>query len=235
MSEPRPIVGEGEDGARRTANLYFEELDTLDYADPRYDEVMSRAHSWEDRAYELMLERVGERPTLAVLRDAIGSEEHLTALALLSLSPTVSADAARFTSWSKSDGTYERELSGTETKNVFNPSPCMDWDAWADNVDSVGRGWSSTERRLFDLVSALTVPKRQVSLVATLPLLGSWQNEALAILVNWATGGNNRDTSGRCVVVARSTDVRVGRSMAAEIVARLPTPPEMRASCPRRR
>ncbi|GAB3765698.1 hypothetical protein [Microlunatus parietis] len=110
----------------------------------------------------------------------VGSEEWLAAKALLELSRAVGNDAAR---WLLDDVEHE-------------DGP---WQAWVDDVDANGRGWSSTEWRLFGIVASLTTG-RPLDL-STLAYLGSWETAAWAVLVDWGTGGNNREYPGRARVV----------------------------------
>lgn len=179
-----PYVGEGEDGARRSARIDQEEAEGLAWSDPRRAELETSSERWAAQARELMLRRVGERPTLAQVRAGVGSERWLAALALVDLSPGLSAELAGWTSWASEDGTftYEGEVA------TFHPMPLMRWEEWAADVDERGRGWSSTERRLAGLVMALTVD-RPVRLVGVLDGLGDAETDALRVLVEWATGG----------------------------------------------
>ncbi len=199
-----PYVGSGEDGCRRSARIDRDEADGLSWSDPRREELDLSAERWENEAYQLMLERVGPRPTLAQLRERVGSEEWLAALALLDLSPAVAEDAAGFTAWSRGDGRFTYTGEGDDQVGTFHPGAEMDWEAWVAKVDSAGRGWSSTEMRLFELVAALTVAGRQVSLVGVLDRMGSWEGEVLSVLVQWASGGNNREYPGRVGIRAMS-------------------------------
>lgn len=48
-----PYVGDGADGARRSAQIDREEADGLDRDDPRYDEVLASAARWDEQAREL--------------------------------------------------------------------------------------------------------------------------------------------------------------------------------------
>ncbi len=196
-----PYVGTGEDGARRSARIDREEAGGLSWSDERRDTLLESAERWEQQAYELTLARVGRQPSLAQVREGVGSEEWLAALALLDLSPAVAGDAEEFTLWSQDGGQYTYEGEGEDRVGTFHPDAEMDWEAWVNDVDEHGRGWSSTEHRIFELVAALTVRDRKVALVGVLDLLGSWEHEALTVLVQWATGGNQRDLAGRLTVV----------------------------------
>lgn len=77
------------------------------------------------------------------------------------------------------------------------------WDAWIASVKKDGRGWSSTEWRQYRIVAAL-VDYEEVLNLQLLSELGSWEGPILAALVSYASGGNNRDLSGRCAVVRRA-------------------------------
>lgn len=45
-----PYVGSGADGARRSANIDRDELDTLDLDDPRREAIEESASRWERQA-----------------------------------------------------------------------------------------------------------------------------------------------------------------------------------------
>lgn len=200
-----PYVGAGEDGARRSAQIDREEWDGLAWDDPRRDELMASAQRWEDQAHRLMLERVGPRPSLEQVRADVGNEEWLAALALVDLSPTLRASVAGYAEWTRESGTYDvvDDDEGLPGRGgILTPNPVINWDAWVADVDQ-GRGWSSTEWRLFDLVAALVVDERTVKLRGVLDGLGSWETDALRILVEWASGGNNRENPGRVTAQAR--------------------------------
>ena len=184
-----PYVGAAEDGARRSAQIDRGEADGLSWTDERKEQLIDSAVQWEDQAYRLMLERVGERPTIEQVRNTVGSEEWLAAFALLDLSPAVRADAARYTGWARDDGRFA-------DSGEFEPDPQIDWEAWVADVEETGRGWSSTERRLYQLIAAL-IGDRPLKLLGVLDGMGSWEREVLAIVVQWASGGNNRDRPGR--------------------------------------
>lgn len=74
-----------------------------------------------------------------------------------------------------------------ETRN-HPATPELDVHGWISDVDENGRGWSSTEGRIYNLVAALFEPGRTIDFVATLGSLGSWETEAWRILVEWGTG-----------------------------------------------
>lgn len=48
-----PYVGEGADGARRSAQIDREEADTLDRDDPRWAGRMLSAQAWEEQAEQI--------------------------------------------------------------------------------------------------------------------------------------------------------------------------------------
>ncbi len=192
-----PYVGSGEDGARRSADIDRNEADTLAWNDPRRDELEKSARAWKDQAHHLVLARVGAQPDLTELRMSVGNEAWLAAIALLDLSPALANDAARFTAWSRDGGHYTYTGDGDARESTFHPDAEMDWDGWAADVDQVGRGWSSTEARLFQLIAALVVDGREVRLPGVLDDLGSWQQQVLDIVVQWASGGNNRERPAR--------------------------------------
>lgn len=134
----------------------------------------------------------------------INGERWLTAKALIELSPSLHREA---TSWVD---------AGHDLRD------------WIRDVDDSGRGWSSTEARLFHVVAALvdpypndedargrTIPlqpytvetgrgrRRLIPLADCLDSMGSWEAEVWQVLVNWGTGGNNREHGGRARVVTR--------------------------------
>lgn len=102
----------------------------------------------ETQATELMLQRLGPRPSLEQARADIGNEAMLAAFALLQLCPQLERDAARFTAWSTS-GRYTYEGDGEDKVGTFHPNASLDWDDWVADVDTNGRGWSTTESNLF--------------------------------------------------------------------------------------
>lgn len=130
------------------------------------------------------------RPDWERTWQAYGNEAWLTAKALIEISPALLADARQYTGWSRGDG--HRDADG-----VFHPAPQFQAAAWLASVDQDGRGWSSTERRLFDLVASLLDDDRPLRLVGTLDSMGSWESQVWAVLVQWGTGGDNRDYPGR--------------------------------------
>lgn len=200
-----PYVGEGEDGARRSEQIDREEADGLSWTDPRHDELIKSAERWRDQAYDLVLKRLGTKPSLDQVRASVGSEDWLAALALLALSPTLTHDVAEFTEWSRDGGSYTYEGEGENKTSTFHPTAQMDWDAWWADVVKNGRGWSSTEHRLAQLVASLTAsvddePVR-IPLLGTLDYMGSWEADVWRILAEWGTGGNNREQPGRYTTV----------------------------------
>lgn len=111
----------------------------------------------------------------------IDGEAWLAAKALLELSPALRRDAIQWMS-----------------------RRSIDWDGWIASVDEDGRGWSSSERRLFEIVAALVAEEpRAVPIRGLLDNMGSWENDVWRILVNWGTGGNNRDLPGRAALISQ--------------------------------
>lgn len=135
------------------------------------------------------------RPTWQEFWAEVGSEDWLTALALLELDDhqVLRRDLERFLTYAPSAGW--RDAAG-----VWHRQPELDWDAWVANVEERGRGWSSTEARLFELVAGLTTG-RPFNIVNVLGFLGSWELQMWRILTAWGTGGNNRDRASRATVV----------------------------------
>ncbi|MGL4743724.1 MAG: hypothetical protein ACRCXL_04970 [Dermatophilaceae bacterium] len=177
-----------------------DEADLLSWSNDRKDRLIESAERWEQQAHDLVLERVGARPSLATVEQEVGSEDWLAGLALLGLCPVVARDAARFTEWSRDDGSYTYDGEREDRMGTFHPQPLMDWAAWAADVDGCCRGWSTTEWRLYELVTGITVEDRPMQLSSVLTGLGSWEAQALTIVVEWASGGNQRDLPGRVAV-----------------------------------
>lgn len=128
----------------------------------------------------------------------ISGEDWLTAKALIELSPALHTEAMAWVAGGR------------------------DLLAWVAHVDGGGRGWSSTEGRLFRVVAALLDPVpdvidardvpyamqagvdrvvRGVPLSHFFDLMGSWEGEFWRILTTWGTGGNNRDRPGRMTLI----------------------------------
>ena len=122
-------------------------------------------------------------PTWTEFSSWVGNEDWVAAITLLEVDPhaTVRRDAARWLSFSAGDG---RMVDG-----VFVPNPWLDWDEWVADVEGRGRGWSSTEWRLFDVVAGLTTGQ-PFNIVGVLDRLGSWRVPAWQILMTWGLGGS---------------------------------------------
>lgn len=139
------------------------------------------------------------RPTWDEYWAKVGSEEWLAAKALLELS-SIRHEAESWLRW-------ERDELWDDDGNVVghsDPYPVMPWDAWIADYDENGRGWSSTEHRLFSIVAALVSQEpRAIPLRGMLDYMGSWETDVWRILTEWGTGGNNRDHPGRATVVER--------------------------------
>lgn len=142
-----------------------------------------------------------DRPAWDAYWATVGAEDWLAAKALLELSATVRRDAAQWLRWET------RPLwssDGQERIGVGDPEPVLDWDDWVTDVDDRGRGWSSTEKRLYEVVAALVSQERRaIPLRGVLDEMGSWETDVWRILIEWGTGGNNRDRPGRVTVRGR--------------------------------
>lgn len=129
----------------------------------------------------------------------VGNEEYLTVRALLELSYDVRVTVAQHLTWVPEETeVYDGEeyTTGGYWK--------LDWDAFAASLDATDDTrplFSSTGERLARLVAALTTGSEFA--VFDLARMGSWETEVWQILVNWGTGGNNREYPGRAKVVAR--------------------------------
>lgn len=139
-----------------------------------------------------------DRPTWDVYWAKVGSEEYLAAKALLELS-SIQLDAEQWLEWHR-DEMWDDDHNPAGWSA---PYPTLDWDEWVRDVVEQGRGWSSTEHRLFRLVAALVATDPPpFALRDTLGYMGSWEKEVWRILVDWGTGGNNRDYPGRATVIS---------------------------------
>lgn len=140
-----------------------------------------------------------DRPTWDEYWARVGSEEYLAAKQLLELS-SIRYDAAQWLEWHR-DRQYDDDGNYV---GLGDPWPTLNWDAWIADYDETGRGWSSTEHRLFRIVAALVASdERPFPMRETLGYLGSWETEVWRVLVDWGTGGNNRNLPGRATVTAR--------------------------------
>lgn len=128
----------------------------------------------------------------------VGNESWLAAKSLMDLDRygVVSGDASQWIRPSKKDG--HRDEAGEWQRDLQ-----LDWPAWVAHVDRHGRGWSTTQWHLFDIVAGLTTG-RPFNIVGVLDRMGDWEPDVWRILVEWGTGGNNRDVPGRCAAVART-------------------------------
>jgi hypothetical protein len=113
----------------------------------------------------------------------VGNEELLTAKALLTIDPHVDAVRRDAERWLRYSDTYyyRDEQSGT-----MRYDPVLDWDDWVNDVDTRGRGWSSGEWRMYDLVAGLTTG-RPFNIVGVLDRMGSWKADVWRILTQWGT------------------------------------------------
>lgn len=127
---------------------------------------------------------VETRPTWQEYRDHVGNEERAAAIAVLEIDPykVVLADAARWLCHSPfGDGRY--------VEGNFRPDPYLDWDAWVADVDGAGRGWSSTQWRLYEVAAGLATG-REFNIVGVLDRLNEWTRAVLLVLIAWSTGGS---------------------------------------------
>lgn len=74
--------------------------------------------------------------------------------------------------------------------------PHLDWEAWINDVNERGRGWSSAQFRLFNLAVSLA-EDTSIQITETLSSFGNWEPDAWRIMVAWGTGGDNRGHAGR--------------------------------------
>ena len=125
----------------------------------------------------------------------VSSEEWLAAKALLELEPhlAVRRDAERWLRRSDGDGEYDPD--GDWRWNVELP-----WEKWVADVDGTGRGWSSTEWRLYDVVAGLTTG-RPFNIVGVLDRMGSWET---GVWRTSLTGARGEQQDGRRPVDARA-------------------------------
>jgi len=126
----------------------------------------------------------------------VGNERLLAAKALLELSPTVRGAVAQ---WLRTDIEPRFDDDGNEVGEAEYIN--LDWDGWAADLESNGGPFSSTETNLAAVVAALTAGK-PINLVQALECTGSWETQLWKVLVEWGTGGNNRDLPGRATVLA---------------------------------
>lgn len=127
----------------------------------------------------------------------IDNERLLAVGALLDLSSTVREDVAQ---WLRTDKEPLFNDDGDEVGEEEYVN--VDWDGWAIDFEATGRPFSSTEANLAKLVAAL-VADRPIELARVLEYTGSWQTALWKVLVEWGTGGNNRELPGRATVVVR--------------------------------
>ncbi len=125
----------------------------------------------------------------------VNSERLLAARALLDLSGTVRADVAKWLCIQRYPMFDDDGEQVGEDEYVD-----LDWQAWSADFDANGRPFSSTEMQLVELVAALAAD-RPIKLARVLEYTGSWETELWRVLVDWGTGGNNRDLPGRATVV----------------------------------
>ena len=123
----------------------------------------------------------------------IDNERLLAVGALLDLSNTVREDVAR---WVRTEMSPLFDDDGDEVGEE--ECVVVDWHGWATDLEA-GRPFSSTETNLAKLVAALAADK-PIKLAEVLEYTGSWETPLWTVLVEWGTGGNNRDLPGRATV-----------------------------------
>jgi hypothetical protein len=127
----------------------------------------------------------------------IDNERLLAVGALLDLSSTVREDVAQ---WLRMEKEPLFNDDGDEVGEEAHVN--VDWDGWAADFEATGRPFSSTEANLAELVAALATD-RPIKLARVLEYTGSWETALWKVLVEWGTGGNNRELPGRATVVVR--------------------------------
>ena len=127
---------------------------------------------------------VETKPTWEQYNAYVRNEECAAAIAVLECDPfgVVLADAAR---WLRESPTRD----GRYADGMFKPEPFLDWEAWVADVDQRGRGWSSTQWRLYQVAAGLATG-REFNIVGVLDRLNEWTRPVLMILIAWSTGGN---------------------------------------------
>lgn len=135
------------------------------------------------------------RPTWQEYWAGVGNEEWLAAKALLELEEHggVRREVETWLAYDSAGDWYDED-------GGWRSDPVLDWWAWVADVDARGRAWSGSEARLYQLVAGLTTG-RPFNIVGVLDEMGSSQVEVLAVLVDWASGGNNHEHAGLARVV----------------------------------
>lgn len=139
---------------------------------------------------------MAERPAWEEFWAGVGSEDWLAAKALIELSGDLRAEAGSWLRYAE----HEKWDDDGNTVGTYLQAE-FDWPEWLADVDANGRPWSSTAARLFEVVAGVLDPDRKVPLYRALSYAGSWEADMWRILVEWGTGGNNRDQQGRFTVV----------------------------------
>lgn len=136
-------------------------------------------------------------PTWEQTKAYYSSEELLAAMALLELSFPLRREAEQYLSWREQPVYASDAWDARQVGTRVTDEPEFAYDEWLASVDRDGRGWSSSEWRLFRVVAALLDAERQMPLIGVFDGFGSWEADVWRILVTWGTGGNNRDVGGR--------------------------------------
>lgn len=147
--------------------------------------------------------KIDTRPSWDEAWARIGSEDMLAAKALIELSGDLKSDAVTWLGYEQLP-VYASEAWDAERIGTRQGAPIFLYDEWIANVEKNGRGWSTHTGLLFPIVAALLDPDRTLNLRTTLGYgMGSWETDVWRILIEWGTGGNNRDRAGRLTVAHR--------------------------------
>lgn len=130
--------------------------------------------------------RPHDAPAWEEFWSGIDGEDWLTAKKLIELSPALLASCSQWLRY--------RDVGRDRTAD-------LDLAGWVADVDESGRGWSTYEFKLYEVVACILEPDRQVSLYRLLDYLGDWTEPVWAALVAWGSGGNNRDRQGKLAVI----------------------------------
>lgn len=130
------------------------------------------------------------RPTWQEYKDRVRNEVLAAAMAVLEVDPyrVVLQDAAN---WLR----YTPVGDGRLVDGVFQPDPCLEWGGWAESVDRIGRGWSSTQWRLFEVAAGLATG-REFNIVGVLDGLNEWTGPVWRVLLAWSAGGTAEEIGG---------------------------------------
>lgn len=130
-------------------------------------------------------ERPEGAPTWQEYRDWIRDQDLVAAVTLLEVDArgVMRADATRWLSYTPLGSRWN---AGDRSR----PEPALDWQGWVDDVDLRGRGWSSTQWRLYAVVAGLAT-NRPLCLVGVLDQMSDWQVPVWRILTAWGIGASH--------------------------------------------